>query len=156
MSEHDEVPTEQVSGGLVVGHDGSQASGRAVTWAAGLAARLQVTLHVLRAWSLTNAPRPASMAPGYVPPRADFEEAVREALFADLARLDLPPTCTVRLHVAHGQSSSRLLELAQGAEMLVVGSRGAGGFHGLGFGSTADQVVRYSPCPVVVVPTEKR
>lgn len=153
MNERDEVPTEQLDGGLVVGHDGSDASGRAVTWAAGLAARLHVPLHVLRAWSLTNAPRPASMEPGYVPPRADFEEAVREALQADLDRLRLPESCTVRLHVAYGQSSSRLLELARGAEMLVVGSRGAGGFRGLGFGSTADQVVRHSPCPVIVVPT---
>jgi nucleotide-binding universal stress UspA family protein len=33
-----------------------------------------------------------------------------------------------------------------------VGTRGAGGFRGLGFGSTADQVVRHAPCPVVVVP----
>ena len=156
MAERDEDPTEQLDGGLVVGHDGSDASGRAVVWAARLAARLNVPLHVLRAWSLTNAPRPASMSPGYVPPRADFEEAVRAALAADLARLDLPESCTVALHVAHGQSSSRLLELAEGAEMLVVGSRGAGGFRGLGFGSTADQVVRYSPCPVIVVPSERR
>jgi nucleotide-binding universal stress UspA family protein len=152
----DEIPTAQLDGGLVVGHDGSDASGRAVTWAAGLAARLGVPLHVLRAWSLTNAPRPASMKPGYVPPRGDFEEAVRERLAADLADLRLPESCTVELHVAHGQSSSRLLELAKGAEMLVVGSRGAGGFRGLGFGSTADQVVRHSPCPVIVVPTTER
>ncbi len=36
--------------------------------------------------------------------------------------------------------------------MIVVGRRGAGGFRGLGFGSTADQVSRYAACPVVVVP----
>ena len=52
----------------------------------------------------------------------------------------------------HGAATRRLLEAAEHAELLVVGSRGAGGFRGLRFGSTADQVVRYAPCPVVVVP----
>ena len=48
--------------------------------------------------------------------------------------------------------SPALLHAAAGAHLLVVARRGAGGFRGLGFGSTADQVVRHSPCPVVVVP----
>ncbi len=139
-----------------MGHDGSKAAGEALVWGAGLAARLHVPLHVLRAWSLTNAPRPATMEPGYVPPRADFEKAVHDALEADLAKLDLPAGCEVELHVAHGQSSARLLEAAAGAEMLVVGQRGAGGFRGLGFGSTADQVMRNAPCPVIVVPTSHK
>ncbi len=156
MKDHDEEPVVRVDGGLLVGHDGSKASGQALAWSAGLAARLHVPLHVLRAWSLTNAPRPATMERGYIPPRADFEKAVRDALEADLAKLDIPAGCQVELHVAHGQSSARLLEAAQGAEMLVVGSRGAGGFRGLGFGSTADQVMRNSPCPVIVVPTKQR
>ncbi len=156
MGDQEEEPSVQIDGGLLVGHDGSKASSEAVLWAAGLAVRLHVKLHVLRAWSLTNAPRPATMEPGYIPPRADFEKAVRDDLEADIARLDLPEGCQVELHVAHGQSSSRLLDAAVGAEMLVVGSRGAGGFRGLGFGSTADQVMRNSPCPVIVVPTDQR
>lgn len=153
MNDHDD--SIDIDGGLLVGHDGSAASGAAVVWAAGLAERLQVALHVLRAWSLTNAPRPATMEPGFVPPRADFAQAVRDALVQDLAGLHLPEGCDVHTHVAHGQSSSRLLQAAQGAEMLVVGTRGAGGFRGLGFGSTADQVVRNAPCPVIVVPTPR-
>ncbi|WP_457209016.1 universal stress protein, partial [Nocardioides sp. P5_C9_2] len=58
----------------------------------------------------------------------------------------------VELHAAHGQSSAKLLEAAAGAEILVVGRRGAGGFRGLLTGSTAEQVVRHAPGPVVVVP----
>jgi nucleotide-binding universal stress UspA family protein len=107
---------------------------------------------VLRAWSLTNAPRPASMAPGYVPPEEDFQQAVLEQLSRDVHALHLPQDCTVELHAAHGQSSAKLLEAAVGAEILVVGRRGSGGFRGLLTGSTADQVVRHAPCPVVVVP----
>ncbi|WP_235537189.1 universal stress protein [Nocardioides sp. Soil805] len=143
---------EMIDGGILVGHDGSKASSEAVVWAAGHAARLGICLHVLRAWSLTNAPRPASMAPGYVPPSEDFERAVLEQLGRDVEALHLPQDCTVELHAAHGQSSAKLLDAAKGAEMLVVGRRGAGGFRGLLTGSTADQVVRHSPCPVVVVP----
>ena len=66
--------------------------------------------------------------------------------------MGLPAACNVQLHVVHGQSSAALLEAAAGAEIVVVGRRGAGGFRGLLSGSTADQVVRYAPCPVVVVP----
>lgn len=142
-----------IDGGVLVGHDGSDASGEAVAWAAGHAVRLGVHLHVLRAWVLTNAPRPATMEPGYVPPQEDFEAAVLDQLRRDVDALGLPPDCRVDLHAARGQSASRLVEAAAGAELVVVGRRGAGGFRGLLFGSTADQVVRHSPTPVVVVPT---
>jgi len=141
-----------IDGGILVGHDGSSASSEAVAWAAGHAARLGIPLHVLRAWSLTNAPRPESMEPGYVPPPADFEAAVLKQLTHDVEALHLPAECTVELHAVRGQSSAKLLEAAAGAELLVVGARGAGGFRGLLFGSTADQVTRHAPCPVVVLP----
>ena len=145
-----------IDGGILVGHDGSKSSSEAVSWAAGHAARLGIPLHVLRAWVLTNAPRPRTMEPGFVPPEKDFEEAVLEQLARDVEALHLPADCTVELHAVHGQSSAKLLEAAAGAEMLVVGRRGAGGFRGLLTGSTADQVVRHSPCPVVVVPVTSK
>ena len=141
-----------VDGGILVGHDGSPASSEALAWAAGHAARLGVPLHVLRAWSMTNAPRPETMAPGYVPPIEDFEAAVLRQLTHDVEVLHLPAECDGRLHAVRGQSAAKLLEAAQGAEIVVVGARGAGGFRGLMFGSTADQVMRHAPCPVVVVP----
>ncbi|WP_107705053.1 universal stress protein [Nocardioides allogilvus] len=145
------TPTS-ISGGILVGHDGSPASSEAVTWGAGHAARLGVPLHVLRAWSLTNAPRPATMEPGYVPPPEDFEAAVLQQLTRDVEALNLPSDCTLELHVVRGQSSAKLLEAAADVEIVVVGARGAGGFRGLLFGSTADQVMRHAPCPVVVLP----
>lgn len=144
-----------IEGGILVGHDGSRASGEAVLWAAELASRLGETLHVLRAWSLTNAPRPKTMEGGYIPPKEDFEEAVLDALAKDIEALGLSSQVDVQLHAAHGSAGSQLLEASRGSEMVVVGSRGVGGFRGLGFGSTADQVVRHASCPVVVVPTGK-
>jgi nucleotide-binding universal stress UspA family protein len=146
----------KLTGGILVGYDGSQASRPAVRWAADMALRLGLPLHVLRAWTLTNAPRPESMTGGYVPPKKDFEDACVAAVRADLDALGLPEGIETQLHAVHGRSSTRLLEAAaDGVDMLVVGARGAGGFRGLGFGSTADQVVRHAPCPVVVVPSPR-
>jgi nucleotide-binding universal stress UspA family protein len=141
-----------VQGGVVVGHDGSEPAARATRWAARLAVLLDVPLHVVRAWSLTSAPRPKTAAPGYVPPITDFEQAVREQLEAHVAGLDLPEACQVNCHVVHAAPARALLQAAERAELLVVAARGTGGFRGLMFGSTADQVTRHAPCAVTIVP----
>lgn len=144
--------TLALDGGVLVGDDGSAAAAEATKWAARLCARLGCTLHVLRTWSLSSAPRPATAELGYVPPLTDYETAVLGALREDVEALSLSDDLTVECHVLHGPPGRRLLEAAAGAEMLVVGSRGAGGFRGLLFGSTADQVVRHADVPVVVIP----
>jgi nucleotide-binding universal stress UspA family protein len=146
--------TLELDGGLLVGHDGSRAAGEAVHWAAKMARRLGCPLHVVRTWSLSSAPRPESARSGYVPPMTDFEAAVLERLRHDVDALGLPDGIDLHCHVLHGSSGRRLTEASHGADMLVVGSRGAGGFRGLRFGSTADQVVRHAVCPVVVVPVD--
>ena len=64
------VTTIDASGGVLVGHDGSEPASQAVRWAARLAARLGCPLHVVRTWSLSSAPRPASWSTG-VRPAAD-------------------------------------------------------------------------------------
>ena len=144
--------TLEITGGILVGHDGSAAAAESVRWAARLASKLGTPLHVVRCWSISTAPRPATATDGYVPPLTDFEEAVLDRLRADLGQLELDvrPTC----HVLHGPAGRRLLEASERVDMLVIGTRGAGGFLGLHLGSTADQVVRHAHCPVVVVPVE--
>ena len=144
------VESVTLDGGALVGHDGSAAAGEAVQWAATLAAKLDQPLHVLRAWGMTNAPTPKTKQGGYIPPLADYEATVRDELTADIDKLAL--TRDVQLHVVHGRAARELLVAAEGADILVVGRRGADGFRGLGFGSTADQVVRHAPCPVVTIP----
>lgn len=144
--------TVDARGGILVGDDGSPASLEGVRWAASLARRLGETLHVVRAWAISSAPRPASATGGYVPPLTDFETAVLDRLRADVRGAGVTEGEGVQLHVVHGAAGRRLLEAAAGADMLVVGTRGAGGFLGLRMGSTADQVMRHAPCPVVVVP----
>jgi nucleotide-binding universal stress UspA family protein len=54
--------------------------------------------------------------------------------------------------LVEGQPADALCAEAEGAELLVVGSRGLGGFHGLLVGSVSQQCVHHAPCPVVVVP----
>ena len=140
----------EIAGGVLTGHDGSAASEQALRWAAKLALRLGEPLHVLRAWGMRDAPAPPTKQGGYIPPLLDWEQAVRDELTAQVGRLGLE--CDLQLHVVHAHSAKALLHAAKGAELLVVARRGAGGFHGLGFGSTADQVARHAPCPVVIVP----
>ena len=141
-----------ITGGIVVGHDGSRASGPVVRVAADLAHRLGVTLHVVRVWHITTAPRPGSMVGGFVPPYAEFEQAVIADLKADCTAAGIRDDIDLELYALRGQSAECLVATAEGAEMLVIGVRGAGGFAGLRFGSTATQVVRHSKVPVLVVP----
>ena len=144
--------TLDVTGGILVGHDGSAAAAESVRWAARLAGKLGTPLHIVRCWSISTAPRPSTATSTYVPPLTDFEAAVLERLREDISALALEhaPTC----HALHGPAGRRLLEASAKVDMLVIGTRGAGGFLGLHLGSTADQVVRHARCPVVVVPVE--
>jgi len=48
-----------------------------------------------------------------------------------------------------------LLEAARDADMLVVGTRGRGGFAGLVLGSVSHRCAQHAPCPVVVVPSPR-
>jgi nucleotide-binding universal stress UspA family protein len=142
-----------VTGGVLVGHDGSECAQEAVQWAAGLASRAGYPLHVLRAWKITTAPQPATLEAGYAPPLEDFEKAAREKLEAHVAAAGLDPALVVSCHVAHGNPARALIESAARADLLVVGARGRGGFAGLVLGSVSDQCVRHAPCPVTVVRT---
>ncbi len=142
------------AGAILVGYDGSKRSAQALRWAVSLAGRLGCRVVVARTWALSSAPRPASWAPGFVPPMTDFEGAVLDRLRADVEALHLPDDVDVSCEVLHGSAGQRLVESSKGAQMLVVGSRGGGGFLGLKLGSTASQVVGNAHCPVVVVPVE--
>jgi nucleotide-binding universal stress UspA family protein len=140
-----------LDGGILVGHDGSRCAQEALGWAARLAARADLDLHVLRAWSMTSAPRPDSWVPGYVPPLGEYEKAVRDELSGHVAAAGLDPRVRVTCHVIHTSPAQGMIAAAAGADLLVVGARGRGGFAGLLLGSVSDQVVHHAPCPVTVV-----
>jgi len=147
----DVVEAVHVDGGIVVGHDGSACAQEAFLWAAGLARRADLDLHVVRSWSLTSAPRPKTWQAGYVPPMTDFEQAVHDELTAQVRASGLDPAVRVHCHAVHRPPAPTLIQAGEGADLLVVGARGRGGFRGLLLGSTSDQVVHHAPCPVTVV-----
>lgn len=64
---------------------------------------------------------------------------------------DRHPAVRVEQHVVHGSPAQRLVEYAEGASLLVVGSRGTGGLRGMLLGSTSQSVLRHAPCPVLLV-----
>jgi len=143
----------QVDGGIVVGHDGSKCAQEALTWAAALAARAGLELHVVRAWAMMTAPQPSTWEPGFVPPLPDYEQAVHDELTAHVKAAKLDAKVRVTCHVVHKSPAQGLMSAAEGADLMVLGARGRGGFAGLLLGSVSDQLVHHAPCPVTVVRT---
>ncbi len=147
-----------VTDGLVVGVDGSGSGRAALAWAWADGARRGCALHVVRAWLLSTALRDLGFAQG-VPSYAECAEAVSNSLRADvdatasaLGAVGTPAgPAQVHLHEVHAPAAQTLLAAAEHADLVVVGERGRGGFVGLALGSTAEQVLRHAPCPVVVV-----
>ena len=136
---------------IVVGVDGSDESKEALRWALEEARLRDATVRAVYAWR-----DPYVLAPGFGLPE-DFEfDALREravetldAVVAEVAgKTSHVPVEGV---VAEGPAGSVLVQAAEGAELLVVGSRGHGGFVGLLLGSVSQQCVTHAPCPVLVV-----
>ena len=147
----DVAESVQIEGGILVGHDGSECAQHALRWAGELARRADLDLHVLRAWSMTSAPRPKSWSPGYVPPMEDWAGGVYEELNKHVTAARLDSSVRVHCHVVHRSPAKGLIETAAGADLLVVGARGRGGFGGLLLGSVSDQCVHHAECPVTVI-----
>lgn len=137
---------------VLVGADGSPASGTAVGFAFEEADLRGATLGVVRAWR---------------PPGPSWRSDVRPAGYDDLAELETAealwlqdwvqpwrekhPQVPVRWMLTGNRPAAGLVEAARKAVLLVVGSRGHGGFAGLLLGSVSQQVINHAPCPVVVV-----
>ena len=131
---------------VVVGVDGSAGSRRALRRAAVEAIAHQATLVVVMAWGLFDQPGDGSFDPHYNAGRA------RDTLQRLVDDEVTPPQPDTVLQVVNDLPARALLEAGEGAWMLVVGSRGLGGFHGLLLGSVSQQVVHHAACPVLVVP----
>jgi nucleotide-binding universal stress UspA family protein len=81
-------------------------------------------------------------------------QATQEATDKALARLGAARPDSVTVETITGVPAEVLLAATAGADMIVVGSRGAGGFSRLTMGSVGDQVARHAHCPVVIIPHE--
>ncbi|MCD9199796.1 universal stress protein [Aeromicrobium wangtongii] len=140
-----------VNGGILVAHDGSDSADAALQTALHVAGAFGNKVEVVRAWSLASAPTPPTQEIGYVPPLDDFEAATLAALESDVAAVRAEyPDVTITCSVVNGNAAEKLIEASEHADLLVVGSRGRGGFAGLLLGSTSDQVVHHAKCRVLV------
>jgi nucleotide-binding universal stress UspA family protein len=134
-------------GRVVVGIDGSDTGRAALHWAAAEAAARDAELDVVLAWGL-----PVAMtSPFDGMPDIEQYEAGEKRLLAE-AMAD-PALDGVRAtgHLVTGGAASALVARAEGAGLVVVGSRGRGRLLGALLGSTSRQVVHHAPCPVVVL-----
>jgi nucleotide-binding universal stress UspA family protein len=137
---------------VVVGVDGSESSRAALAWAADEAAARDARLCVVKAWWDQVAVSPLGL-PLPVPPGGLHEQAERllhEMVDGTVARARRPPA--VQLLAVADEASRALLDRAQGAGLLVVGSRGRGGFAGLLLGSVSQRCLHRATCTVMVVP----
>lgn len=141
---------------VIVGHDGSATAGLALTWALDYATHCGARVRVIRGWSMSTAPRPASMTRGFVPPLEEFEDAVVQSLHADVHAVVAEHGAGVEVscEAFRGAPSNGLIEASRDADLVVVGARGLGGFKGLALGSVSEQCVRHAGCPVVVIRNE--
>lgn len=139
-------------GGVVVGDDGSENAAVAVGYAVEEAQRRGSTLHVLRAWSILSTSRPSDLPPGVAPSLEEFAASCRAQEQRRLAKLigDNPPV-PVEVHPVHAPAAEALITASETADVVVVGSRGLGGFRSLVLGSVAEQVLRHASGPVIVV-----
>ena len=134
---------------VVVGVDGSDASVDALRFAADEARLRQIPLRVVCAWS---TPVAADWPTGVTMDPVHFEESAHRIVSGALTAIGSELTgVDVQTAVVVGGAAPVLLEQCSEDDVLVVGSRGRGGFTGLLLGSVSQHVVAHAPCPVIVV-----
>ena len=137
---------------IVVGADGSEGAVAALRFAIAEAKARGCGVKAVSAWHVPAAAYQSGwvMFPINV---TDFEELGTTGLEKTLEGAgDATAGVEITKVVREGQAAEVLVEEAKGAELLVVGTRGLGGFRGLLLGSTSQQCAHHAPCPLVIVP----
>jgi len=132
---------------IVVGVDGFESSKAALRWAIRQAKLTGAVVEVVTAWHIpagTGVAPPADM-PDY---QEDAFEILAEAV-AEMCTVD--PDVQVCPRVVEGQAGRVLVAAAEGADLLVVGSRGHGGLAEALLGSVGQYCVHHAPCPVLIM-----
>jgi nucleotide-binding universal stress UspA family protein len=137
---------------IVVGVDGSEHAAKALRWALDEARLRDTDVLAVYAWTM---PAPPGHMGFYAEPLQDpaiYQEGA-ERMLEGILDETAPETGGVRLdrRAVQGSPADELVRAAADAELLVVGSRGHGGFSSLLLGSVSQQCVQHATCPVVVV-----
>lgn len=137
---------------ILVGTDGSEHAARALRWAAELAGQTGAEVIAAHAVGLLVT------TPDGLVPSTPFHDRLRSSLendwTAELRSTGVPVQC----RLVEGSAVTALIQAAgdEAADLIVVGSRGAGGFSELHLGSTSHQVALYADRPVTIVPPAGR
>ncbi|MER7243107.1 universal stress protein [Kribbella sp. NPDC000426] len=134
------------AGRIVVGVDGSDISAAAIRFAFRQAAHRRIGITAVHA-EMPNRQNPALR----VPP--EIADQVEQQLFAEAmeSKRVLVPGIDVRTKIVHDHPAQALIDASAGAELVVVGSRGRGGFAGMLLGSVSQAVLQHAACPVAIV-----
>ena len=133
---------------IVVGVDGSPSSMKALRWAIGQAKLTGAEVEAVTAWSYPSGYGLAPFADGAV----DFEGDAAKLLVDALAQVSgIAPDVVVEPLVVQGHAADVLVRAAEGADLLVVGSRGHGGFAEMLLGSVGQHCVHHAPCPLLIL-----
>ncbi|MEI2778366.1 MAG: universal stress protein [Tetrasphaera sp.] len=135
---------------VVVGVDGSKASERALRWGRFIADNADATLEAVMAWQHTVEWAP--VIPLELSIDVDQGEHAKQALHACTERaFKGKPPKKLKLHTGEGYPAKVLIDRSKEAMMVVLGSRGHGGFSGLMLGSVSTLVARHGSCPVLII-----
>ena len=136
---------------IVVGVDGSPSSRIALTWAAAEAADHRADLVVLNVWEHTMPPPAGSVSVSERSLPDPGERTPEDLLKVITEELGDHPQVVVQPRVMQGNPAKVLIDESADVDLLVVGTRGHGGFRGLVLGSVSQHVAAYAKCPVTVV-----
>lgn len=139
---------------IVVGVDGSDGSGKALRWALREARLRNAAVRVVYAWAY---PEVSTYHEAVHALRIPFGEEAA-ALLDHAVEAVAPDAEGIKIEkvVVENQAAPALVETARDASLLVVGSRGLGGFSGLLLGSVSQQCAHHAPCPLVIVPADTK
>lgn len=135
---------------IVVGIDSSEHAKMALRWALEEAKRRGAELELVHAYptpELTSMPAIITL-----PSDEELRQGAEATIAAVLDEVGGAQGVEVTYRVEPGGAARVLTAAAEGADLLVLGARGLGGFRGLLLGSVSQQAVAHSPCPVVVIP----
>jgi len=132
---------------IVVGVDGSPPSERALDWAVAEAQRTGAALHLVSAWMF-----PMALGYAFTTTVHQVQQSAQDVIDRAMAHVgEVAGDVTVTGETSEQAPAPALMAAAKGADLLVVGSRGLGGFRGLLIGSVSQYCTRHATCSVVVV-----
>jgi nucleotide-binding universal stress UspA family protein len=137
---------------IVVGVDGSPSSRTALRWAVRQADLTNATIDAVLAWEIPVVLQSYAMAPIYAEQDGGFEENAKKTIEAVISEeVEPADSQRVRSLVINGHPAQVLLDIAAGADLLVVGSRGHGKFAEALLGSVSQNCVHHASCPVLIM-----